>query len=82
MELYTNGPAVHEVKSETKGGEVESSPMSFYLSPIKAHINNDTFVTAEGTESDEKILLVFGVKIQAGGKEDRNDVQTRLPRLI
>jgi hypothetical protein len=82
MELYTNGPAVHEVKSETKGGEVESSPMSFYLSPIKAHINNDTFVTAEGTESDEKILLVFGVKIQAGGKEDRNHVQTRLPLLI
>jgi hypothetical protein len=56
--------------------------MSFYLSPIKAHINNDTFVTAEGTESDEKILLVFGVKIQAGGKEDRNYVQTRLPLLI
>ncbi len=36
--------------------------MSFYLSPIKAHIDNDTFVTAEGTESDEKTILVFGVK--------------------
>jgi hypothetical protein len=64
MDLYTNRPAVHEVKSETKGGEVETSPMSFYLSPVKAHINNDTLRTAEETESDENTLLVFGVRVR------------------
>lgn len=63
MDLYTNGPAVDEVKSETKGGEVETSPMSFYCSPVKAHINNDTLRTAEETESDENTLMVFGVRI-------------------
>jgi hypothetical protein len=63
---YTNGPAVNEVKGETKGGEVETSPMSFYLSPIKAHINNDTLRAVEGTESDENTLIVFGVRIKAG----------------
>jgi hypothetical protein len=63
MDLYTNGPAVHEVKSETNGGEVETSPMSFYLSPVKVHLNNDTLRTAEETESDENSLLVFGVRI-------------------
>ena len=63
MDLYTNGPAVHEAKNETKGGEVETSPMSFYFSPVKAHINNDTLRTAEETESDENTLLVFGVRI-------------------
>ena len=63
MDLYTNGPAVHEVKSETKGGQVETSPMSFYFSPVKAHINNDTLTSAEETESNENTLLVFGVRI-------------------
>ena len=62
MDLYTNGPAVNEVTSETKGGEVETSPMSFYLSPVKAHINNDTLRTAE-EKNDENTLLVFGVRI-------------------
>jgi hypothetical protein len=64
MDLYTNGPAVHEVKSETKGGEVETSPMSFYLNPVKAHINNDTLRTAEETESDKNTLMVFGVRVR------------------
>jgi hypothetical protein len=63
MDLYTNGPAKHEVKSETKGWEVETSPMSFYLSPVKAHVNNDTLRTAGETNSDENTLLVFGVRI-------------------
>ena len=61
MDLYTNGPAVCEVKSETKGGEVETSPMSFYLSPVKIH-DNETLTTVEET-SDENTLLVFGVRI-------------------
>lgn len=62
MELYTASPAAHEVKTETKGGEVESSPMSFYLSPVKAHGHNDTLRTAEETY-DENALLIFGVRI-------------------
>jgi hypothetical protein len=63
MDLYTSGPATHEVKSGVKGGEVETSPMSFYLSPVKAHVNNDTLRTAGETNSDENTLLVFGVRI-------------------
>jgi hypothetical protein len=61
MDLYTGGPAVNEVKNETKGGEVETSPMSFYLSPVKVHAD-ETLTKVEGT-SDENTLLVFGVRI-------------------
>jgi hypothetical protein len=49
------------VKSETKGGEVETSPMSFYLSPVKVH-DDETLTKVEGTD-DETTLLVFGVRI-------------------
>ncbi|HVY55030.1 MAG TPA: hypothetical protein VHC46_04670, partial [Thermodesulfobacteriota bacterium] len=51
MDLYTSGPARIEVKGETKGGEIETSPMSFYLSPIKVH-DSGTLTTVEET-SDE-----------------------------
>ena len=51
------------VKGETKGGEVETSPMSFYLSPVKVHVNSNSLRTAEDTESDENTILVFGVRI-------------------
>ena len=61
MDLYTGGPAVNEVKSAAKGGEVETSPMSFYLSPVKVH-DNETLTRVEGTD-DENTLLVFGVGI-------------------
>jgi hypothetical protein len=61
MDLYTHGPAIHEVKGETKGGEIETSPMSFYLSPVKTH-DNEALTTVEET-SDENSLLVFGVRI-------------------
>ena len=61
MDLYTSGPEVNEVKGETKGGEVETSPMSFYLSPVKVH-DNETLTKVEETD-DEKTLLVFGVGI-------------------
>ncbi len=64
MDFYTGGPAVYEVKSETQGGEVETSPMSFYFSPVKAHINNDTLRTAEETKSDKYTLMVFGVRVR------------------
>jgi hypothetical protein len=61
MELYTNGPAVYDLKSESKGGEVETSPMSFYLSPVKGH-DYET-LTRVGETNDENTLLVFGVRI-------------------
>jgi hypothetical protein len=63
MDLYTNRPAACEVKSQTNGGVVETSPMSFYLSPVKARVNNATLRTAEGTDSDANTLFVFGVRI-------------------
>ncbi len=63
MGLYTDTPAAIEVKSETRGGEVESSPMSFYLAPAKTRIRNDSPKTAARTESDENTLLVFSVRI-------------------
>jgi len=63
MALYTGAPATEEVKTETRGGEVESSPMSFYLAPAKANIQNDSSKTAVRTESDENTLLVFSVRI-------------------
>ena len=61
MDLYTGGPVVNEVKNGTKGGEVETSPMSFYLSPVNVHAD-ETLTKVEGT-SDENTLLVFGVRI-------------------
>ncbi|MFI5323237.1 MAG: hypothetical protein ACHQ6U_06845 [Thermodesulfobacteriota bacterium] len=79
MDLYTNGPAVNEVKSETNGEEVETSPMSFYLSPVKVHVNNDTLRTSEETESDDNTLLVVGVRIQQCVKGAGSLIQIRLP---
>ena len=61
MDLYTIGPAKHEVSGEAKGGVVETSPMSFYLSPVKVH-DSGTLTTVEET-GDENTLLVFGVRI-------------------
>ena len=61
MDLYTKGHAVHEVKDETKGGEIETSPMSFYLNPVKFH-DNETLTTVKETD-DENTLIVFDVRI-------------------
>jgi len=61
MDLYTHDPAMTEVKNEAKGGEIETSPMSFYLSPVKVH-DMETLTTVEET-GDENTLLVFGVRI-------------------
>jgi hypothetical protein len=78
-DLYTNGPAVHELESETQGGEVETSPMSFYFSPVKAHINNDTLRTAEETESDKCALMYsasgsgFRQVLKSGGITSKQD---------
>ena len=62
MDLYTEDPSVNEVRSETRGGEVETSPMSFYLSPFKAHTEG-TLNTSGESEDDENALYVFSVRI-------------------
>lgn len=62
MDLYSNGPSGNEVQKEIRGGEVESSPMSFYLNPFKGNYEG-ALRTVEESESDENTLLVFGVRI-------------------
>ena len=62
MDLYINGPAVTEVRSEERGGEVETSPMSFYLRPVKER-SAGTLRTAGESEDEENTLFVFGVRI-------------------
>ena len=62
MDLYVNGPTVKEVNGQAKGGEVETSPMSFYLGDHNVQ-NTETLRTAEGGTTDEKTLTVFGVRI-------------------
>ena len=62
MDLYVNGPSVKEVSSKAKGGDIETSPMSFYLGGHNVQ-NTETLRTAEEEGSDENTLLVFGVRI-------------------
>jgi hypothetical protein len=62
MDLYTNSRSETEVKNEAIGGEVETSPMSFYLGDHKVHVI-ETLRTAKEAGSDENTLLVFGVRI-------------------
>lgn len=62
MELYVNGSTVKEVNGTAKGGEVETSPMSFYLGDHNVR-NTETLRTAAEVESDENTLTVFGVRI-------------------
>ena len=58
MDLYTNGPSQKEVSSEARGGEVETSPMSFYLSPFKVKTES-TLNTAEGSEDDDFVVILI-----------------------
>ena len=62
MDLYIKVPAVIEVSGNVKGGEVQTSPMSFYLGDHNVHVT-ETLRIAENGVSDEKTLLVFGVRI-------------------
>lgn len=62
MELYVNGPTVKEVNGTAKGGEVETSSMSFYLGDHNVR-KTETLRTAAEVESDETTLTVFGVRI-------------------
>lgn len=63
MDLYSNGPSGKEgVSDDIRGGEVESSSMSFYLNPVKGNTEG-ALRTVEESESDENTLLVFGVRL-------------------
>ncbi len=62
MDLYINGPTVKEVTGSAKGGKVETSPMSFYLSDHNVG-KTETLRMTEEAGSDENTLLVFGVRI-------------------
>lgn len=62
MDLYVNGPTVKEVNGQAKGGEVETSPMSFYLGDHNVRYT-ETLRTAAEVESNENTLTVFGVRI-------------------
>ncbi len=61
MSIYTNSPASQDTTTEITGGEVETSPMSFYLSPVKKGTGRDQ--TAKAADNDEPTLLVFGVSL-------------------
>lgn len=61
MDLYTKPIVRSEVKGETKGGNVEGSPMSFYTSPKEWSVT-DSPATGE-RKADEGHLSVFGVQI-------------------
>ena len=62
MDLYVNGPSVKEASGSAKGGEVETSPMSFYLGDHNVR-NIEALRTAEEGAGDENTLTVFGVRI-------------------
>lgn len=62
MDFYVNSPTVKGVNSQAKGGEVETSPMSFYLGDHNVR-NTETLRTAEEGAGDENTLTVFGVRI-------------------
>lgn len=61
MGLYINGSTVEEVKSEVRGGEIETNPMSFYVSPVINKTDSD--IITETAQNDENALLVFGIRI-------------------
>lgn len=61
MDLYTNDPTVVEGATGVEGGEIETSPMSFYLNPV---INEtDSHIRTDATQDDENTLYVFGIRI-------------------
>ncbi len=61
MSLYTKPIVRSEVRNETKGGNVEGSPMSFYTSPKQWSV---TASPATGEQkAEEGYISVFGVQI-------------------
>ena len=60
MSLYTQGSSGQEVTSELHGGEIETSPMSFYIDPVINETDSDLITEAH---NDDNGLLVFGIRI-------------------
>ncbi len=60
MSLYTQSSTGQEVTSELHSGEIETSPMSFYVNPIINEIGSDLITKAY---NDDIGLLVFGIRI-------------------
>lgn len=60
MSIYTNSPTAQEITTDITGGEVETNPMSFYLSPVKKGTGREQTAKAD---NDEPTLLVFGVSL-------------------
>ncbi len=61
MGIYLSSPTAQDITTEISGGEVETNPMSFYLSPVKKGTGRDQ--TAKAADNDEPTLLVFGVSL-------------------
>ena len=60
MSLYTQDSTGQEVTSELHGGEIETSPMSFYVDPVINDTNSDLITEAH---NDESGFMVFGIRI-------------------
>ncbi len=60
MSLYTQCSTGQEVTSELHGGEIETSPMSFYIDPVINDTDSDLITEAH---NDDNGLLVFGIRI-------------------
>lgn len=61
MDLYTNDPTVVEGTTDVEGGEIETSPMSFYLNPVRNETDSD--IRTDATQDDENTISVFGIRI-------------------
>ena len=61
MGLYKKGSTVEGVSGEVRGGGIETSSMSFYLSPVSSDTDSD--IRTEAAQNDENALLVFGIRI-------------------
>lgn len=60
MNLYTKPVAKSEVRSETKGGNVEKDFTSFYTSPKSASTSASLI---SGSKLDDDYVSAFGVRI-------------------
>jgi len=61
MDLYTNDPTAVESTTDVNGGEIETSPMSFYLNSVINETDGD--IRTDATTDDENKLSVFGIRI-------------------
>lgn len=61
MDLYTNDLTVVEGSTDVEGGEIETSPMSFYLNPFINETDSD--IRTDAAQDDKNTLYVFGIRI-------------------